>query len=122
MAVALLIISTLAVAELFIRLPILNTVRQSTMIASKSATLIRADKISDHWKERALPAYSGALFMHTLRLAAMLVAAFAPVIVALLIAPLFDAPLMGLFVSWPGVTVSIVVAAIYVFVRMRLVT
>ena len=122
MAFALLIGSTFIVAELFMRLPIITTVRRSSQIAAKSATLIRADKISDHWKERVLPAYAGALFMQTLKLTGMTLLAFAPVVVALAISPLLDAALMSLLMSFPGVALSIAAAAIYAFVRMRLVS
>ncbi len=122
MAFALLIISTFIVAELFIRLPIIGTVRRSSDIATKSATLIRAPKISDHWKERALPAYAGALFMQTLRLGAMIALALSPVIAALAVSSLFDAPLMSLLVSIPGIALSVAAAGIYAFVRLRFVS
>lgn len=122
MAFALLIGSTFIVAELFMRLPIIINVRRSSQIAAKSATLIRADKISDHWKERVLPAYAGALFVQTLKLAMMTVLAFAPVAVALAIAPLLNAPLLSLLVSFQGIALSVATAAIYAFVRMRLVS
>lgn len=122
MAYALLIGSTFIVAELFMRLPIIANVRRSSQIAAKSATLIGADKISDHWKERVLPAYAGALFMQTLKLTAMTLLAFAPVVAALAIAPLLNAPLMSLFMSFQGIVLSVAAAAIYAFVRMRLVS
>ena len=122
MAFVLLIGSTFIVAELFMRLPIITNVRRSSQIAAKSATLIRAQKISDHWKERVLPAYAGALFMQTLKLTAMTVLAFAPVAIALAIAPLLNAPLLSLLVSFHGIALSVAAAAIYAFVRMRLVS
>ncbi len=122
MAFALLIVSTFIVAELFIRLPIIDSVRRSSVIAAKSAILIRADKISDHWKERVLPAYAGALFLQTLRLSAMIALAFAPVLVALAISQLVNVPLMSLFVSIPGMVLSVTVAAAYAFVRLRFVS
>lgn len=122
MAFALLIGSTFIVAELFMRLPIIATVRRSSIIAAKSATLIRAEKISDHWKERVLPAYAGALFMQTLKLTAMTVLAFAPVAIALLVSPFVNAPLMNLLISVPGISLSVAAAAIYAFVRTRFVS
>lgn len=104
------------------RLPIIATVRRSSALATKSATLINADKISDHWKERALPAYAGALFGQTLKLSLLIIVAFAPVVAALLIAPLLDAPLMDLLVSLPGIGLSIAAAGVYAFVRLRFVS
>ena len=122
MAIALLIGSTFLVAELFIRLPILDTVRRSSRYATKSATIISAEKISDHWKERVLPAYAGAIFVQTLRLTAMIVLAFAPVILSVAVSPILNAPLMPLLMSIQGVALSVVVAALYAFVRMRFVS
>jgi len=121
MTFAFLIGSTLMVTELFLRLPIIATVRRSSQLANKSATLIRTEKISDHWKERVLPAYAGAMFVQTLRLSVMIVIAFSPVVVALAVAPSLNVPLMGLLISIPGMALSFAVAAIYAFVRMRFV-
>ena len=118
----LLIVATLAVAELFLRLPIIKTVRQSMALASKSSKLIQAEKISDHWKERALPAYSGAMFLNTLQLCGLLLAAFSPVAVAVVVAQFLGAPLAALLVSITGILASLVVAIVYGFVRLRLVS
>ena len=121
-AYILLVVATLAVAELFLRLPIIKTVRQSMALAAKSTKLIQAEKVSDHWKERALPAYSGAMFLKTLQLCGYLLAAFSPVAVAIAVAQFLGAPLAALFVSATGIMASLVVAVVYGFVRLRLVS
>jgi len=54
----LLIIAAIAASELLLRLPVLHQVQKITSVTRKSAATIRSNRISDHWKERVLPAYS----------------------------------------------------------------
>lgn len=119
MAYALLLFASVAFAELFIRLPIIASVKGAAGFASKSATIIRAERISDHWKERVLLAYSQRLFTQTLRLALLIVTAFSPVFVALAVAAVVGAPLLSLLVSLQGVCLSLAAALVYAFARAR---
>ncbi len=119
MAYALLVFATLATVEIFIRLPIIKNIQRSSEITAKSASVIRAENISDHWKERVLPAYSGMLFLQTIRLIGMLAIVFSPVFIALAAAPVFDAALMNLLVSVRGLAISFAAAMLYAFARLR---
>lgn len=121
MALALLLAATFAFAELFIRLPIIASMKDAAGYASRSASVIKAEKISDHWKERVLLAYSQRLFMMTARLSGFLAIAFSPVAAALAIAAIVNAPLFGLLASLQGIAASLAAAIVYVFARKRLV-
>ena len=117
--VALLIAATIAFAELFIRLPIIKTAREISAAAAKSMTTIRAGKISDHWKEQALPAYAGKMFAQTARLALLITAAAAPAIIILGVGQAFSLDAFAFAMSGPGIGVSLAAAFIFIFVRNK---
>lgn len=119
MAYLLLIIATIAFVELFVRFRVVEYTRASSDVAAKSAAVIRNGKVSDHWKEKALPAYAQKLFIRTMKLLAMLLVIFSPFALAWGAGALINAPFGALAVSWPGIGFSIVVAFAYLFVRGR---
>lgn len=121
MTYVLLVVATLAFAELFVRLPILQAVGRASDYARRSARLIQAPRISDHWKEKALPIYSARILGQTLRLCVYLIIVFLPVAVALVIAQQIHVPLWAALISPIGIGASILVAAAYLFVRGRIV-
>ena len=58
MDLALLVASAILATEIFLRLPLMDQVNIALRIARRSAATVRSKRISDHWKEKVLPAYS----------------------------------------------------------------
>ncbi|MEO8454170.1 MAG: hypothetical protein ABI454_03335 [Sphingomicrobium sp.] len=58
MDVALLVVSAILASEIFMRLPVMDQVTVIVGTARRSAATVRSRRISDHWKETVLPAYS----------------------------------------------------------------
>ena len=56
--VALLVVSAILASEIFMRLPLMDQVTLIVGTARRSAATVRSRRISDHWKETVLPAYS----------------------------------------------------------------
>ena len=81
-------IGAIAASELFLRLPIMKHLATVGSVSRKSMKVLGAKGVSDHWKERVLPAYS-------LRLAKGAVLFFFFLILALL-------PVVIVGFAWPG--------------------
>ena len=58
MDVALLVVGAILASEIFMRLPLMDQVTVIVGTARRSAATVRSRRISDHWKETVLPAYS----------------------------------------------------------------
>ena len=109
-----------ALVEVVLRLPIIAVGQRAARIGQRAARILRAPGVSDHWKEKALLAYSRRLMGNTLRLSAMLLV-LAGVAVALValgdrIVPGFAAFVMG----WQGILATLVLASAYGLLRARL--
>lgn len=116
-----LILATFSCAELFVRLPVLALARRSANYASRSSEIVRSDKISDHWKERALPMYSKRMMATTLKLAGSILVVLLPFLVAWVLASLANLSFVSLLTSLFGIGVSMAAAFSYVFLRRRIV-
>ena len=117
-----LLISTIAFVEMFARLRILDHATVPAKLAQRSLRIIRAERISDHWKERVLPAYSLRMMLATLQLSGRLLIAFSPFLIALIIAEFVDLPLLAELASWRGILFSSAVAIVYLYIRKRFAT
>ena len=56
--VALLVAGAILGSEILLRLPLMDQVSIVVQTARRSAATVRSRRISDHWKETVLPAYS----------------------------------------------------------------
>ena len=119
MAWLLLLIGTLCVVECFFRLPLLNRARDLQSLLQRIFRVIRSDSISDCWKEKVLPIYAGRLFLLSIQLFVIVLIALLPMIVLAWLAGLGGIGLFPLLSSWIGIGASTIAAAIYVFVRNR---
>lgn len=117
----LLIVATVVCAEIFVRLPVFALARRSADYAAQSSRVMRSNKISDHWKERALPMYSQRMMLATLQLAGCLVIVLSPFFLGWLLAIVLDLAFTPLLTSLIGIGVSMAVAFAYVFLRRQLV-
>lgn len=71
-----------AAIALLIRLPFGSRLASLVSTIQKALSVIAADQISDHWKERAIPAYSIRLFRLSLELAFFIVGTLAVFVAA----------------------------------------
>lgn len=74
--------ATVVACEIALRTPLLRTLNSLSGSARKAASLLKSKRISDHWKERMLPAYARRILSASLLLFACLVAIAAPVVLA----------------------------------------
>lgn len=116
----LLAVATIAAVELVLRLDIADTIRRLLAVVRKVLRIMQSDAISDHWKERAMLAYSGRMFSASLLLLAMLLLVVSPFAILAAVGIWIDMPLLALFMSGTGVLVSIVIACAYLPLRRRL--
>jgi hypothetical protein len=66
------LLSCMAVVELFFRLPFMAQVEAVNAGALKALGVVRSPRISDHWKERVLPRYAGRILRASLALGGLL--------------------------------------------------
>jgi hypothetical protein len=111
---------TIAMVELFLRLPVLDKLRQIRVVVRKVLKTVSSKAISDHWKERVLLAYSGKLLVCSLSLFALLLLALSPLAVLCAIGIRMQVPLLALLMDYRGVLASIIAACAYLAVRNRL--
>ena len=118
--------SVVVFVELFLFLPVINTVRTVEKNAAKSFKLISSRRISEHWKEKALLRYAllilGASLKSVLYLT-ILILAFA--LVFCLIGLLFYADLNEAwkhFLSLETQIIAVAAGLIYAFFRKKLVS
>lgn len=108
--------------ELFIRLPIVSTMSRTRAILSKVSAVLGSSRISDHWKERVLPAYALRLFGQTMVLALYLAVAFAPFALLIAIATAMDVPFAEFTLSAVGILYMTVLSLAYAKLRSRVAT
>lgn len=116
---ALLIAATLVCVEVALRSPLAASVSALTDTARKAAWIVRSPRISDHWKERALPRLAFRMFGASLKLLGSLVMILAPLLVALAAGSAAGWPMWDMVASLGGTLVLIVVAIPYVGLRRR---
>ena len=118
-----LLISVLAV-EVLLRIPILPTVSSMHGTALRSLKVVTSKTISDHWKEKAVLAYSKAIAVATVKLALYFSAA---IIVLWSAAYLLDkfadrqSSFLTFLVSSAGLIATTGFSLAYVLLRPRLV-
>ncbi len=66
------LLSCLAVVELFFRLPFMARVEAVNAGALRALGVVRSPRISDHWKEKVLPSYAGRILRASLGLGGLL--------------------------------------------------
>ena len=112
----LLLICVLSV-EVFIRLNFLSLLDSIQKATRKVTYVIPQDNISDHWKEKVVPAYALRIMKHSLQILLILL-----VILSLfLIAGFFFNDFLALTLSIFGILESLVFAFGYVYLRKSLI-
>lgn len=107
------------IVEVFSHVPLRKTVDGILTLARKSAGVISSRSISDHWKEKAVGAYSLAMIRRTGMLFGMLVLLLAIVWVCTIIGRTFSLDVSSFLLTWYGILYSIVIAVLYQRLRFR---
>ena len=105
--------------ETFLRLGTPHRLEKVLRVCRQASSVLLSSRISDHWKERAIPAYSLAILRATAIATLQLLAALAVfVVLAGIIAAIFGAGLDAtLFLNWPLNIAALVGGAFYAYLR-----
>ena len=108
--------------ELLIRLPISLTLTQLRTTASRVSAILTSRKISDHWKEKALPKYALRLFNLTMLLGVYIIVAFIPFILLSAVSIAIGVPFLQFTLSLTGILFMTILSTGYAKVRFACVT
>ena len=110
-------ITTILSCELFCRIPIIHSVLQIKLIASKAARVLKSKAISDHWKERILPKYAFGISKYSILSFLYLVIAVCPFLVVGLLSSFIGLNFFS-FISKPLPIASITLFA-WIYLALR---
>ena len=99
--------------ELFIRLKFLSHLNSMLKVTKKVTYVISQNKISDHWKEKVIPAYALKIMNYSLKILLILLL----IISLFFIIDLLQNNFLAFTFSLMGIAQSIVFAFGYVFIR-----
>jgi hypothetical protein len=119
MDVALLVVSAMLGSEIFMRLPLMHQVTVIVGTARRSAATVRSRRISDHWKEAILPAYSVRMAGRSFYFFLLLCLAVLPVALAGLAAPGGMAHWFELLMRPFAIAIMCACSILYILVRTR---
>lgn len=117
---ALLFAGAVVTSELFLRLPLMRQVSIIMGTARRCAATLRSKRISDHWKEVALPAYSLRVAGRSIIFFLLLCVAVVPVVMIGLLAPGGLHVWLELLMRPFAIAVLCVGSILYTIVRARL--
>ena len=109
-----LIVACIISIELLIRLNLISNVNSVVKISRKVLHIIITSRISDHWKERMVPAYAFILLKNSLLILGILlliILVFSAFIV-------LSSKFLALILSVTGVATSIVISLTYLKLRV----
>ena len=119
MAIALLIIVTIGVVEVATRLPFAMVTARFMGVIPRAVRTIRNDKVSDHWKERALLKLARLSLLSSGCFAGIIFGLVALFLAAAYLLSLVTPSLWDLALSVQGVVVASVAAVLYLLVRAQ---
>ncbi|MFW6106273.1 MAG: hypothetical protein ACOC5H_02785 [Desulfovermiculus sp.] len=105
--------------ELLLRAGLFATIRQMRAVYGKTVRTLTNKRISDHWKEKVLPAYAWMIFKGSVWLLLSLLLVFGPFLIAIFLAESFDLGFLSFVSSWTGIIGATCIAAAYGLVRGR---
>ena len=119
MEVALLVAGTILASEALLRLPLLRQVNAVVSTARRAAATLRSKRISDHWKEISLPAYSLRIAARSVFFLLLLCLAALPVGLIGGIAPGGMSHWLELLMQPFAISIMVFSSGLYIFVRTR---
>lgn len=120
MNLVLLAVAAVIVSEAMLRLPLLATLGTLADVSRKSARLLASKRISDHWKERVLPAYSLRMARSSLSFFALLLLSLLPVIIVGLVHSGGEREWLAYLMRPLSMLILCAVSISYLVVRLRL--
>lgn len=123
MAVHLVLIALMcaAVVEIALRMPIMKVAARAVSVGDKARRTVAAKRTSDHWKEKAMRAYAGAMVANTLALAGQLALVFVAVTGLVLIGERIEPGFFAFLAGPIGLAASVIVATAYYLGRRHVV-
>lgn len=112
----LLLVCVLSV-EVFIRFHFLSVLESILKVIRKVTHVIPQDNISDHWKEKVVPAYALRMMKYSLRILLILLL----ILSLFFVADYFFNDFLALTLSFFGIIESMVFAFGYVYLRKSLI-
>lgn len=110
--------------ECLFRLPFSSHLNRLNITVQRAARLVQNPKVSDHWKERALPAYSGRIIVSSVLAFATLLLALAPIALAVMACEWFWSKgdeAFAFLISWQGIVLMSVAGMAFAWARAQLV-
>lgn len=114
-----LLIAACVFVEGFLRLPVMQRVGLISKTLHRVRFVLGASSVSDHWKERALLAYAGKLWIESATLFLYLLILGLPLLLVLDMLERFNHFEPEILFSVPGLLWATLVGAAYAFVRSR---
>ena len=118
--IILLTVAAVAASELILHLPLMQQVHGLNRASRSSARVIASKRISDHWKERVLPAYSGRMARHSITFFVLLCVALAPVALLGFLAPGGFEAWLELLMTPLAIILLCGVSIAYIFLRLKM--
>ncbi|MBY8978130.1 sulfotransferase [Rhodobacteraceae bacterium NNCM2] len=110
---------SVVLVEIVSSLPVAAILRRASRAAGRAFRVLSAPAISDHWKEKVLPAYAAQLFGAALRLGALL-AGVAAIAWGLVLAGNGLAPGFADFIAGTaGIAATLIIATAWFLIRRR---
>ena len=115
----LLALATILAVEVALHVPLDKTVPRAIQSGKRAVQIIGARHISDHWKEKALPAYAMRIFGASMLLFVMLMAILMPFVITDMIGRFFDIHVMDRLLTVWGTMASMALGLCWLFLRNR---
>jgi len=116
----LVIVAAILASEAFVRLPVMARIQGVAAYSQKAMRVLQSKRISDHWKERILPAYALRIGGGSVMFFVMLCAALLPVAAAGLLYPGGLRAWSEALISISAIVVMSVVSLGYIWLRLQI--
>lgn len=117
---ALLVAGSVMASEVLLRLPLMDQVSVIVRTARNSSAILRSKRISDHWKEAVLPAYSLRMAGRSVFFLLMLCLVALPVALVGVVAPGGLRHWIELLTRPFALAIMCICSILYILVRTRL--
>lgn len=110
--------------EIFLKLPVSQTVDDLWRVSQKAIHTISSQHISDHWKEKVMLVYARKSFASTFKLAIFILILASLTLIPIVIVDYFKLtaqPVLQLLATTKGLIASTIMATCYFWLRSRLV-
>ena len=107
------------IVEALIRLPVVRLASHIALLSRRSVRTLRADGVSDHWKEKAMGEYSLRTFKSTLQLLATFLALAATGLIFVFFAEQIHEGFSEFLLSGTGIVASSVIATAFAIARTK---